>query len=132
MGNSWNKKFWELIDYVPSIKHTPRRKRRVHQFLYCCSCIRCHGNVFTEPLPDNGMDVCIRTHTLMGRIYEVHRWDGLRCHDIRTKFHKDWFSHSKVDRVWDTKAHRQRGDLVSLFLFFQNKESRRTWSSGKN
>jgi hypothetical protein len=23
--------------------------------------------------------------------------DGLRCHDIHTEFHKDWFSHSKVD-----------------------------------
>jgi hypothetical protein len=39
----------------------------------------------------------------MGGIYEVRRWDGLRCHHIRTKFHKD---------------------RISLVLFFQNKGSR--------
>jgi hypothetical protein len=33
----------------------------------------------------------------MGGIYEVRRGDGLRWHDIHTKFHKDWFRHSKVD-----------------------------------
>jgi hypothetical protein len=25
----------------------------------------------------------------MGGIYEVGRWDGLRCHDIHTNFHKN-------------------------------------------
>jgi hypothetical protein len=33
---------------------------------------------------------------LMGGICVVHRWDGLRWHGVRTKFHKDWFRHSKV------------------------------------
>jgi hypothetical protein len=33
----------------------------------------------------------------MGAIYEVRRFDRLRCHDIHTKFHKDWFCHSKDD-----------------------------------
>jgi hypothetical protein len=37
----------------------------------------------------------------MGGIYEVCHWDGLRCHDIHTKFHKDWFRHSKFT---DTQA----------------------------
>jgi hypothetical protein len=23
--------------------------------------------------------------------------EGLRCHDIHTTFHKDWFRHSKAD-----------------------------------
>jgi hypothetical protein len=49
----------------------------------------------------------------MGEIYEVRRWDGLRCHDIHTKFHKDWFSHSKVDM----------GGSDEPTFFFQNKES---------
>jgi hypothetical protein len=31
----------------------------------------------------------IQTHKLMGGIYEVRRSDGLRCHDIHTKFHTD-------------------------------------------
>jgi hypothetical protein len=26
----------------------------------------------------------------------LRRWDGLRCHDIHTKFHTDWFSHTNV------------------------------------
>jgi hypothetical protein len=59
----------------------------------------------------------------MEGIYELRRWDGLRCHDIHTKFHEDWFSHSKVDEG-DTQTHRQHGDLISLLLFFQKKESR--------
>jgi hypothetical protein len=29
-------------------------------------------------------------------IYEVHHGDGLRCHDTRAKFHKDWFRHSEI------------------------------------
>jgi hypothetical protein len=31
---------------------------------------------------------------LMGMMYEIHRSDNLRCHDIHTKFHEDWFGHS--------------------------------------
>jgi hypothetical protein len=38
------------------------------------------------------------------------------------KFHKDCFRHSKVYRG-DSQTHRQHGDLISLLLFFQNKES---------
>jgi hypothetical protein len=26
--------------------------------------------------------------------------------------------------IWDTQAHRQHGDCISLLLFFQNKENR--------
>jgi hypothetical protein len=29
-----------------------------------------------------------------GVIYELHRWDGLKWHDICTKFHEDWFRNS--------------------------------------
>jgi hypothetical protein len=56
---------------------------------------------------------------MIGGIYEVRRWDGLRCHDLYTKFHKDSFSHSKVDK----------GDYIDTqtewwshkpTLFFQN------------
>jgi hypothetical protein len=55
----------------------------------------------------------IQTHRLMGGIYEVRRWGGLRCHDIHTKFHTDWFQHSEVIRG-DTQTHRQDGDRISL------------------
>jgi hypothetical protein len=41
---------------------------------------------------------------LMGRIYAVCRWDGLRWHDILTRFHKDRFRRSKVVREGDARA----------------------------
>jgi hypothetical protein len=42
-----------------------------------------------------------------------------------TKFNKDLFRHSKVDRGdAQTDTHTEYGDLISLLLFFQNKESR--------
>jgi hypothetical protein len=64
------------------IRHGPRRKRRVQQFFYCCVCISCRGNVFTEPLPSNDRGIHIQTHRLMGGIYEARRCGELRCHDI--------------------------------------------------
>jgi hypothetical protein len=51
-------------------------------------------------------------------------WDGLRCHDIHTKFHRNWLRHSKVHGGGDSQTHRQQGGPTSLILFFQNKESR--------
>jgi hypothetical protein len=46
------KKSWEeVITYFPLIRHGPHRKLRVQQYFFCCSCICCRGNVFTEPLP---------------------------------------------------------------------------------
>jgi hypothetical protein len=41
---------------------------------------------------------------------------------VHTKFNKDWFRHSKFDRGGYTVI--QHGDLISLLLFSQNKESR--------
>jgi hypothetical protein len=81
------------IAYLLLIRYGPHRKWRVQPFFYCCVCIRCRCNVFTEP---SNRNVHIQTHRLMGRIYKVRRWDGLKCHDIHTKFHKDWSRHSKV------------------------------------
>jgi hypothetical protein len=48
-----------------------------------------------EPLPSNGKGMHIELHRLMEEIYGVGRSDSLRCHDIHTKFHKDWYRHSK-------------------------------------
>jgi hypothetical protein len=70
----------------PLIRHGPHRKRCVQQFFYCCMCIRCRGNVFTEPLPSK---IYIQTPRLIGGIYKACRSDGLRCHDMtHTRFHK--------------------------------------------
>jgi hypothetical protein len=64
-------------------------------------CIRCRGNVFTEPLPSKNR-IHIQAHRLMGRIYEIRRWDGMWCHDILTKFHKDWFKQVGIHRHTDS------------------------------
>jgi hypothetical protein len=65
---------------------------------------------------------------LKGGIYDVHRWDGLMWHNVHIKFHEDGFSYSKFNREGDTNAdthtHRQESELINLFLYFQNKESR--------
>jgi hypothetical protein len=98
--------------YFPLIRHGPHTKRSV-QFLYCVG-IRCRGNVFTEPLPSSDT----HRHRLVGGIYEVHRWDGLRCHDIHTKFHKDWFRHPNLI-VGDSQTYRQHCDLSRCFYFFK-------------
>jgi hypothetical protein len=86
-----------------------------------CICFR--GNVFTELFPstersDTEQLPCCRKdkHTdtqLMGGIYEIRRSDGLCCHDVYTKSHKDRFSHSKVDRG-DIKTRWQHGNHISL------------------
>jgi hypothetical protein len=52
----------------------------------------------------------------MGGIYEIRHSEELRCHDTHTKFHKDWFRHSKV-------RDRQHGHHISLLLSSENKEN---------
>jgi hypothetical protein len=59
--------------------------------------IRCRENAFTEPLPSNHKGgIHIQTRRLIGGIYKIQCWDGLRNHDMHTKFHKNCFKHSKV------------------------------------
>jgi hypothetical protein len=57
----------------------------------------------------------------MAGIYEVCCWDGLKCYDIYIKFHTDLWRHSKVDMKEFTDT--QHGDLISLLIIIQNKES---------
>jgi hypothetical protein len=66
------KKIWEeLIAYFPLIRYGQHRKRCVEQFFYCCVCIRCHDNVFTETLPSMDKAIHIQTPKLVEGIYEV-------------------------------------------------------------
>jgi hypothetical protein len=57
-------------------------------------------------------------------IYDVRHWDGLRWHDIRTKFHDDWFKHLSIfavntATVWDT---------IMLVLLIEGIYEVRHWS----
>jgi hypothetical protein len=47
--SSWKKQ----IAYFRLLWHGPQRRWRVQQFFCCCSCIRCRGNVLTDPLTSN-------------------------------------------------------------------------------
>jgi hypothetical protein len=69
MSGKKNKKCWEeLKAYFTLIRHGPHTKWRVLNFLYCRVCIRCSGNVFTEPLTSNDrrIHIHVQTHRLMG------------------------------------------------------------------
>jgi hypothetical protein len=46
--------FLLCVEYL--VRHGPYRKHRIKCFLYFCVCIRCSGNVFTQPLPSNDLD----------------------------------------------------------------------------
>jgi hypothetical protein len=61
----------------------------------------------------------------MGGVFYLGRWDGLRCRDIRAKFNKYWFRHSKVNRV-DIQTHTETSKWSHKpTYFFQNKKKKR-------
>jgi hypothetical protein len=91
----------ERTDSLLSFDTTWTAQKTVSQTI-----LRCRGNVFTEPLPSNDRRDT-QTHRLMGGIYELCLSDGHKCHDIHTKFHNDWFSHSKVEWGGDSQTHEQ-------------------------
>jgi hypothetical protein len=61
----------------------------------------------------------VQTQRLVGGIYEVHGWDGLRCRNIHTKFHKDWFRHLNIDG--DTQTARWSHKPTLFFYFLMRK-----------
>jgi hypothetical protein len=88
-------------------------------------CIRCHGNIFTEPLSSNERGIHIQTDRRMGGIYEIRRWDGFKRLDMHTKLHNIYSSIQKLMGGYtDAQTHRQKSHFISLLLFSQNKESR--------
>jgi hypothetical protein len=94
----------------------PTLKTSVQQFVYCCVCIRYRGNVSTEPLPSN--DTGIITEPLpsndRGIFTELSPCNG-----------KGTFTEPLPSNDRGIHRHtRTQRDLISLFLFFQNKESR--------
>jgi hypothetical protein len=59
---------------------------------------------------------------LIEGIYEVRRWDGLRWHDINTKFYRDW-AFQKLIRGIHMFTETASWSHKIIFIF-QNKESR--------
>jgi hypothetical protein len=113
-----HKKFWEeLIAYFPFIRHGPHRKRcaRIPLFLYALFAA-------VTFLPSRCLATIGGIHRLMGGIYEVCHWDGLRCHDIHAKVHKRILIHSKVDG-WGADTQTKHGDRMKPLSFLENKGS---------
>jgi hypothetical protein len=54
----------------PSIRHVPHKKLRVQQFVYCCMCIHCCGNVFTEPL------LSTERRDTLNRAFALQQYEG--------------------------------------------------------
>jgi hypothetical protein len=74
---------------------------------------------FIEPLPSNDNAINIGKRRLMEGIYEIRLCEELMCYDVHTKFHKDWFRHSEVDKGdAQTQTQREHVDLLRLPLFF--------------
>jgi hypothetical protein len=116
-----NKKFWEeLITYILRFD-MDRVDNDTSNNSSIVACVLVAAVTFL-PNPCLAMiRVYTQTHRLMGGIYEVRRLDGLRCHDIHAKFHKNWFSHSKVGKG-DTQTYREHGDRISLLSFFKRRK----------
>jgi hypothetical protein len=57
-------------------------------------------------------------------IYELLLRDEFRCHDMHTKFHKDWSGVQKLMGGIHIQTHRLEVDFITLLLVFKNKECR--------
>jgi hypothetical protein len=91
LGQCWyinNKKFWEeLIAYV-SWYDTDHIENNASNNSSIVACVFVAAETFLTSRCLATRGEYTQTHRLMGKIYEVRRWDGLRCHDIHTTFHK--------------------------------------------
>jgi hypothetical protein len=74
VASTLSKKFWEeLIAYFLSqhtvhlVRHRPHREHRIQPFFYCCVCIRCRGNVFTQIHRHTNGKVVAATSRRVGR-----------------------------------------------------------------
>jgi hypothetical protein len=94
----------------PLIKYRQHRKWRIHQFFYCCvyslprkrvyliiAQQRKVGYILLSRCLATKRGIHIQRHRLMGGIYEIRRWNGIRSYDMHTKFHKDCIKHWKSD-----------------------------------
>jgi hypothetical protein len=86
--------------YFLLIRHGPHRKRRVQQFFYCCVYSLLREGCLRSRCVATVLWIYIQRHRLMGGIYELRRWDGIKCHDIYTKFHKYWLIEGDSQTAW--------------------------------
>jgi hypothetical protein len=114
------KLWWELIAYFPLIQHVPYRKR-LQKFFYFS--VYSLPRVSPEPLPSNDKGYIYRQTDRREEFikYAVEMGSGPM---IYTPSFINIGSVIQNLIGVDTETHRQKGDLISLLPFFQNKESR--------
>jgi hypothetical protein len=69
--------------------HGPNRKHCLQQFLYCCLRIRCRGNLFTEPLRNNGRLIWLHYFGIQAPCYSMKSsvfWDIKPCIPLKVKW----------------------------------------------
>jgi superfamily I DNA and RNA helicase len=54
----------------------------------------------------------------------------LNVHVIRSDFHKDWFSHSKSNKI--TGSQKQQGELISIVLFLKQEQLSKKYFRPRN
>jgi hypothetical protein len=118
-----NKKFWEeLIAYFPWFD--TERPTIVIAWVVIAGvmflpsrCLAIVGEILPSLCLASTGGIHVQTHRLMVRIYEVRRWDALKCHDIYTEFHKDSFRYSTVNRQGYTDSIVIPCAYFNFFLF---------------
>jgi hypothetical protein len=100
-----------LIACFHLIQHKLHRKLCDHQFFCCCLCIHYNCKLFTELLPSNGRRMHMPTQ--LADIHKACHWEGLMCHGIHAKLHKDWCFCSKFYKNSATP----HGECISSLFF---------------
>jgi hypothetical protein len=117
------------------IRHGTHRKR-FQQFIHCCVCILCRGNVFIEPFPsiNGGFSLCPFLITICGYTQRnTGCWDGFVKYAVEMGWDATIYIPSFIKfnsviqnlirRYTDIQTHKQHGDRLSWLLFFKYKES---------
>jgi hypothetical protein len=100
----YNKKFWEEITaYLPLIRLASHRKRSLQQFLISSGMC----------LPSRCLAKCIYRHTEWWEAFMKYAVQMGSVAIIYTRFHKDWFRHSKINKR-TSQTHKQEEDRISL------------------
>jgi hypothetical protein len=95
LSNDWNKHIFSLSLFIKNSNLVYTNKPFVSNLICYCKFTKYlfYNNHFGS---DNRINIW--THRIIAEIQEACLWDGRISCDVYAKFHKDWFSQSKIDR----------------------------------
>jgi hypothetical protein len=116
----WQEVLGRIIAYFPLIRQGPRRKWRVRQFSIVTYAFIAAITYFPSRYLATRGAIHIHTHRVMGAIYVVRRWDGLRCYKCAVSVINMCSAIPKlIGRI-----HSMVIDRCTFIIFFQNNENR--------